>query len=190
MIGNSNSIRKIVGPKSMRPFIPGRMKGFTMIEVLIAFLVLAIGLVGMASLQLTSVQSAHSSYLRSIASSIALDMEEQLWLEVADLGPSDDCPTISNVVATTKEIWSGQLNGTSWANSNHGIVTLPNMDSTGSISSTGTAYGDDAPDSNVPFWREVTFSLSWAEKRFEGEGSLEQFDYTARVICRPEPATI
>lgn len=52
--------------------------GFTLLEVLIAVLVLAIGLLGMASLVLQSMKSNQSSYQRTQASLLAYDMAERL----------------------------------------------------------------------------------------------------------------
>ncbi|SDH66383.1 type IV pilus modification protein PilV [Pseudomonas panipatensis] len=53
-------------------------KGFTLIEVLIALLVLAIGLLGMASLTMTSLQGNQSAYLRGQASLLAGDIIERM----------------------------------------------------------------------------------------------------------------
>lgn len=52
--------------------------GFTLIEVLIALVVLAIGLLGMSSLMMTSMQSNQSAYLRSQASLLAFDIAERM----------------------------------------------------------------------------------------------------------------
>ena len=46
-------------------------RGFTLIEALIALLVLTVGLLGAASMLLTSVRNSHNSYLRSQASFMA-----------------------------------------------------------------------------------------------------------------------
>ncbi|MCY1278508.1 type IV pilus modification protein PilV [compost metagenome] len=55
-------------------------RGFTLIEVLVALLVLAIGLLGMVSLMVVSLQSNQGAYQRSQASLIAYDMADRLRL--------------------------------------------------------------------------------------------------------------
>jgi type IV pilus assembly protein PilV len=57
-----------------------RASGFTLIEVLIALLILAIGLLGMVSLMMTSLQSNQNAYQRGQASLIAYDMADRLRL--------------------------------------------------------------------------------------------------------------
>lgn len=49
-------------------------RGFSMVEVLVAVFVLAIGILGIAGLQLTGVKNNHSAYLRSQATLFAYDM--------------------------------------------------------------------------------------------------------------------
>lgn len=51
-----------------------RDNGFTLIEVLVAAIVLAIGILGMATMMLTSLKSEQSALYRSLASSYAYDM--------------------------------------------------------------------------------------------------------------------
>lgn len=53
-------------------------RGFTLIEVLIAVVILAVGLLGMASLTLSSLQSSQGASLRSQASALAGDLGERL----------------------------------------------------------------------------------------------------------------
>lgn len=52
--------------------------GISLIEVLIAVLVLSVGLLGIAGLQWNSLQFNHSSLLRSQATSLAYDMTDRL----------------------------------------------------------------------------------------------------------------
>ena len=49
----------------------GRQHGFSMIEVLIAILVLAIGLLGMAHMQASGMRSTHGAYIRTQATVLA-----------------------------------------------------------------------------------------------------------------------
>ena len=58
--------------------------GFSILEVLIALAVLSIGLAGLAVMHFNSLKYVHSAYYRSLASAVALDFEERLWLELAD----------------------------------------------------------------------------------------------------------
>jgi type IV pilus assembly protein PilV len=53
-------------------------RGFTLIEVLIAVLVLAVGLLGLAGLQLAGMKSNHSAYLRSQATIAAYDLLDRM----------------------------------------------------------------------------------------------------------------
>lgn len=55
-----------------------REQGFGLIEVLAAVLVLAVGVVGFAALQLRAVQTSGDSYFRTQAMSIAQDLAERV----------------------------------------------------------------------------------------------------------------
>ncbi len=58
--------------------IPSRQQGFTLIEVLVAVVVLAIGLLGLAGLQATAVRSNGSAYMRSQATVLAYDIADRM----------------------------------------------------------------------------------------------------------------
>lgn len=58
--------------------IARHQEGATLIEVLIAIVVLSIGLLGLAGLQVTSVQSNHSAYQRSQATLLAYDLADRM----------------------------------------------------------------------------------------------------------------
>jgi type IV pilus assembly protein PilV len=58
--------------------IINRSNGATLIEVLIATLVLAVGLLGLAGLQATSIKNNLSAYKRSQATQLAYDMADRM----------------------------------------------------------------------------------------------------------------
>lgn len=53
-------------------------KGFTLIELMVAILVLAIGLLGLAGLQVIGLRSGHNAYLRTQATLLAQDMADRM----------------------------------------------------------------------------------------------------------------
>ena len=63
-------------------------RGLTLIEVLVALIVLSVGVLGLAGLQITSLQYSQSSYERSIAVMQANDLVERLWAGLCD--PDND----------------------------------------------------------------------------------------------------
>ena len=153
--------------------------GFSLIEVLIALLVISIGLAGIASLHILAMQSAHSSYQTTLSSVIALDLEERLWAALGD-DSNDGCPNFADVLADLNAHWSrsgippisdGRI---TWPSAE--LATLPAL----SISLDGTT-DPASPDTTTP-WVTGTIQVQWAETRF-GE-TTEQFAYTARVPCR------
>ncbi|MFC3284188.1 type IV pilus modification protein PilV [Litchfieldella rifensis] len=82
-------------------------RGFTLVEALIALLVLSFGLLGVAAMQLKAMQGAHVSYQRSLATVIASDANERLW---AALGiGSGTCPSDSSVQAQWLDHWDDAL---------------------------------------------------------------------------------
>lgn len=60
--------------------------GFTLIEILIAMLVLAVGLLGLAGLQATSLRNNQSAYNRSQAIQLAYDLADRMRANVAGVG--------------------------------------------------------------------------------------------------------
>lgn len=56
----------------------GAQRGFGMIEIMVAVLVLAVGVIGFAGLQTRAVQASGDSYYRTQASSIAQDLAERV----------------------------------------------------------------------------------------------------------------
>lgn len=71
--------------------VPARLRiracsGFSLLETLVALLVFAVGALGSVALQLHALQATHSAYQRTLASLIAADAGERLWMAAAGGG--------------------------------------------------------------------------------------------------------
>ncbi len=160
-----------------------RQSGFSLIEVLIALAVISIGLVGMAAMQLTTLQFVHSGHYRSMASTIALDLEERLWLELAD-NDLVGCPNVTNDEGSPIDVlldhWSRVLvgQGDDWSWSTARMLKIPNLTIEAGDPVTGTAV------------TLIPVTLSWNENRFSDvESTTESFEYNVRILCRVEEET-
>ena len=150
--------------------------GFTLIEVLIALVVLTIGLAAMASLQISSMQYVHSSHYRSLATTIAMDFEERMWLALADSSLAG-CPDVSDAAGSPKEQLAAHWNlvtaGENWDWSTAEMLRIPNLTITPGTPVLGVAVV------------EVPITLSWSEARFgDREPTIESFTYNVRIQCR------
>ena len=62
------------------------MKGFTLIEVLVALVILSVGLLGLAGLQTTGIRNNHSANLRSQATIMAYDIADRIRANKDNVG--------------------------------------------------------------------------------------------------------
>ena len=67
--------------------------GFTLIEVLVTLLVLSIGLLGLASLQIQGLRGTHEALLHTQAGGLAVDMAERLLAHPLDAQDLQDWKT-------------------------------------------------------------------------------------------------
>ena len=81
----------------MLSFHSRRNKGFTLIEVLISMIILAIGLIGLASLQIIALRESQDAYTMQQAVLLATDMQARMrsnsgidWLTISP-NTSDTC---------------------------------------------------------------------------------------------------
>lgn len=119
----------------------GSQSGTTLIEVLVAIVVLSVGLLGLAGLQMTGLKSNHSAYLRSQATLLAYDLSDRMRTQrqAALNGAYDD----GSVTADR----------TSWDAS---VTSLLGAGATGSLARNGTSF---------------TITITWDDDRGRIKGS-------------------
>ncbi|WP_017431354.1 prepilin-type N-terminal cleavage/methylation domain-containing protein [Vreelandella jeotgali] len=77
--------------------------GFTLIEALVALLILSLGMLGIAAMQLNALHSATRSYQHSVATLAAVDAQEWLWEK---LEKADDCRNLDGEIESEwKDHW-------------------------------------------------------------------------------------
>lgn len=88
-----------------------KQSGFTLIEALVALVVLAVGLLGLATMQIKALQGAHVAYQRTLATMAAQDMVERLWIEVGKNVSSAgvSCPAPNTIFVDWYDVWSAYL---------------------------------------------------------------------------------
>ena len=78
----------------MRPtptsLVPALQAGFTLIEVMVAIVILSFGLLGVAGLMVTGIQFTHSAQQRSLATQLAYDMIDRMRSNQAGVALPDN----------------------------------------------------------------------------------------------------
>ena len=128
-----------------------RSGGFTLIEVLIAVVLLTTGLLGLASLQATGTRLNHSSYMRSQATVLAYDIVDRMRANVAsartggyNIALGANAPTGTTMEAIDLAQWKATLG-----------AVLPEGD--GSIAADAGGVADSA--------QRVTVVVRWNDGR-------------------------
>lgn len=141
----------------------GRQAGFSMVEALVALVVLSVGMLGIASLYVVSLRSSGSAISRTQAVNLASDLADRIRANrsagnaYAAVVSTDDEPTAvdscigqtvicdpATMAAYDLEVWRQQL-----------IATMPGG-TTGAVSVVGTS----SP-------RTYTITIEWKESRDE-----------------------
>ena len=73
----------------------GAQTGFTLIEILVAMLILAIGMLGVAAMQLRGLQYNHDAYLRSQINLLAYDISDRMRLNRSNATSYLDTETLT-----------------------------------------------------------------------------------------------
>lgn len=101
-----------------------RQRGFSLIEALIALVVLSMGLMGVAAMQLKALQSATAGYQRSVATLAAVDAQERLWAALA----TQNCSNINPQAALPSEDESIEKQWKGWWKDDNASNPLRNVD--------------------------------------------------------------
>lgn len=157
-------------------------KGFTLVEILVAVFVLALGLLGLTGLQVAGLQNNHSAYLRSQATLLAYDMADRMRANASALSASAyDIPTpinnincMSTTGCTSAQMaghdmyeWSSNLSPNSVARvlpGGSGIVCLDGTPDDGTSATAAASCDGSANNYAIKVW--WTDDRSSTEKRF------------------------
>ena len=143
---------------------PIHASGFTLIEILIALLVLSIGLLGLAAVQFQSLQNSHASYERSMATMQARDLVERLWAGICDLYNEDGTLNVDEIDEDVTNVQATiDLIVESWEEDHFGDE--PNSGATFAKTASGWTAGVE-PGTNV--WR---ITIEWTG-RAQGQQEL------------------
>ncbi len=146
--------------KSASPAM-GYQSGFTIVEALVTFLILSVGLLGMAGLQTKGLQMDQNAYQRSQAAMLAQDIGDRMRVNILqvrapnnayDIALGDDAQTSINcVTATCDAAGMSQFDLFQWKTS---LATLlPSGD--GKIETAVSATAAPAVDATITiYWDE------------------------------------
>lgn len=121
--------------------------GVALLEALIAIVILSIGLLGIIALQVRGLHNAHSAHQRTLASIVATDAGERLWVALAQ--PPQDAITETGILDAVTQEWL-----THWQASD---PTLPGLG--------GTIEADPGSEDIRHYVVEVT----WNDPRFDDD---------------------
>lgn len=131
------------------PSLTNDSAGFTLIEILISVVVLAIGLLGMAALQMNGLRNNQSAYFRAQATQLAYDMADRMRTNIVEARDAASGGTYNNGASTPNNCATGacttaQMTGYDFSQWNAELAAqLPS--GTGRVCIDGTP-NDDACD--------------------------------------------
>ena len=163
--------------------------GFSLIEALVAFLILSVGMLGIASLQLISLKAGHTASLRTVAVIKTEEMFERIRNNpvildpgvagsyesiVGDLGNDNGCNDYTGSIVTCTRAELARDDIFNWkANL---VASLPNTGVTASIAVVDKVVG------TLPT-ATVTITVNWQERNPETQ-TMDTMNYSASAhIC-------
>ncbi|MBL8428347.1 MAG: type IV pilus modification protein PilV [Dechloromonas sp.] len=101
-------------PRTITLQTPHRQRGTSMLEVLVAFIILAVGLLGLAGLQANALKNNQSSLQRSQAIMLSYSILDAIRADRANansyaMSATCSVPSGSSLVKSTQNIWIANL---------------------------------------------------------------------------------
>lgn len=180
--------------------------GFSLLEVLISVLVVALGMLAMAGMQLKSIRDSHDAYMRSLASELAVEAAERVRAATGDqvyalntasnqmdlngaLGcyasgvATSDCTANSSATQTMATTDTSYFSSTANSLLGSGSVQVLLKKTDGSSAATLSACSYSlAGASGTGTACQVSVSVSWQEKAASGTTPMQTqtFEYRFR----------
>lgn len=161
--------------------VSNEQNGFTLIEVLIAVLVISIGLLGMAGLQTSGIQQSHNSYLKTQASMLAYDMADRMRsnLEGVNNGYYNSVDSMDSPVNAAPGCISSGSACSAEDTATNDIYEWTNDSADGSIASLlPSGYGMVSQSGGI-----FTITVLWDEARTGATGTDCSTDYSTDLKC-------
>jgi len=157
-----------------------KQQGFGLIEILVSMLILSVGLLGMAGLQVQSLRFNNEAYLRTQATVLASDIVDRMRTNRTAAIDSDsyrfalnDSPTASATACETNACSAGNIAAYDFTQWRANIASaLPN------------GLGSITPVAKVGSYREYVIQISYNSVSIDTTSSLPTtvtFDYRTRI---------
>lgn len=158
------------------------MRGFSMLEVLIAILVFSLGVLGLAGLLIFAISSNHVAYLRTQATFLAHNMANRMGANPAGLWNGNyngSYPVSASTASCAAGCNPQQLAAYDMAQWSTQLTTfLPNAKGNIDCTTSGISYTPNSAqiDMRPPYGGTCTMTLSWNESGGAGGAQLASID--------------
>ncbi len=150
--------------------------GFTMIEILVALVILSIALLGLAGLQITSLQGGNNAYLRSQATLYTQDVIERMRANrIAAIAENYDITLAAGIPAATGTVAEADIND--WLRNISGTNPDGSVDAT---RTRGSLPGGDGSVDYSALTQMVTVTVRWTDN-YGGVSTTPQIQIVTRL---------